>query len=268
MEEKKREEENVTTAARVLRFNDVDKHNARALSVRITHSLCALFLLITHTAFMDYQNPDSSPRCSRCRMPRHRRKNCNNPVQAIRTIKEENLGNRRKENKRNRRRKEGEKESKKKRRGKVAAVEERGEVFSSRKGKKREEENVAAMARPLRLGLVLFVSLILEELPGTISSIVVFLDVVALVERIRHLFDGCEEATATSSLLSLFLRWKTRDHTPCTNLILDFTQISPCGQHLVHHAGKTRFKSSGTALATSCKNLKIALLHFFVSFKP
>ncbi|KAI5648985.1 hypothetical protein M9H77_34990 [Catharanthus roseus] len=28
---------------------------------------------------MDYRNPDSSPRCGRCRMPRHNRKNCNNP---------------------------------------------------------------------------------------------------------------------------------------------------------------------------------------------
>ncbi|KAI5680566.1 hypothetical protein M9H77_01793 [Catharanthus roseus] len=28
---------------------------------------------------MDYRNPDSPPRCGRCRMPRHNRKNCNNP---------------------------------------------------------------------------------------------------------------------------------------------------------------------------------------------
>ncbi|KAI5683825.1 hypothetical protein M9H77_05053 [Catharanthus roseus] len=28
---------------------------------------------------MDYRNPDSPPRCSRCRMSRHNRKNCNNP---------------------------------------------------------------------------------------------------------------------------------------------------------------------------------------------
>ncbi|KAI5661503.1 hypothetical protein M9H77_20826 [Catharanthus roseus] len=28
---------------------------------------------------MDYRNPDSSPRCGRCRMPGHNRKNCNNP---------------------------------------------------------------------------------------------------------------------------------------------------------------------------------------------
>ncbi|KAI5674112.1 hypothetical protein M9H77_14476 [Catharanthus roseus] len=27
---------------------------------------------------MDYRNPDSLPRCGRCRMPRHNRKNCNN----------------------------------------------------------------------------------------------------------------------------------------------------------------------------------------------
>ncbi|KAI5665886.1 hypothetical protein M9H77_15739 [Catharanthus roseus] len=27
---------------------------------------------------MDYRNPDSPPRCGRCRMPRHYRKNCNN----------------------------------------------------------------------------------------------------------------------------------------------------------------------------------------------
>ncbi|KAI5649201.1 hypothetical protein M9H77_35206 [Catharanthus roseus] len=28
---------------------------------------------------MDYRNPDSLPRCGRCRMPGHNRKNCNNP---------------------------------------------------------------------------------------------------------------------------------------------------------------------------------------------
>ncbi|KAI5654756.1 hypothetical protein M9H77_31943 [Catharanthus roseus] len=28
---------------------------------------------------MDYRNPDSHPRCGRCRMPGHNRKNCNNP---------------------------------------------------------------------------------------------------------------------------------------------------------------------------------------------
>ncbi|KAI5662845.1 hypothetical protein M9H77_22168 [Catharanthus roseus] len=28
---------------------------------------------------MDYKNPNSLPRCGRCRMPRHNRKNCNNP---------------------------------------------------------------------------------------------------------------------------------------------------------------------------------------------
>ncbi|KAI5666488.1 hypothetical protein M9H77_16341 [Catharanthus roseus] len=28
---------------------------------------------------MDYRNPDSPPRCGRCRMPGHNRKNCNNP---------------------------------------------------------------------------------------------------------------------------------------------------------------------------------------------
>ncbi|KAI5665968.1 hypothetical protein M9H77_15821 [Catharanthus roseus] len=28
---------------------------------------------------MDYRNPDSPPRCSRCRMPGHNKKNCNNP---------------------------------------------------------------------------------------------------------------------------------------------------------------------------------------------
>ncbi|KAI5674430.1 hypothetical protein M9H77_14794 [Catharanthus roseus] len=27
---------------------------------------------------MDYRNPDSPPRCGRCRMPGHNRKNCNN----------------------------------------------------------------------------------------------------------------------------------------------------------------------------------------------
>ncbi|KAI5654488.1 hypothetical protein M9H77_31675 [Catharanthus roseus] len=28
---------------------------------------------------IDYRNPDSPPRCGRCRMPGHNRKNCNNP---------------------------------------------------------------------------------------------------------------------------------------------------------------------------------------------
>ncbi|KAI5671900.1 hypothetical protein M9H77_12264 [Catharanthus roseus] len=28
---------------------------------------------------MDYRNPDSPPRCVRCHMPGHNRKNCNNP---------------------------------------------------------------------------------------------------------------------------------------------------------------------------------------------
>ncbi|KAI5648256.1 hypothetical protein M9H77_34261 [Catharanthus roseus] len=28
---------------------------------------------------MDYRNPDSPPRCGRCHMPGHNRKNCNNP---------------------------------------------------------------------------------------------------------------------------------------------------------------------------------------------
>ncbi|KAI5673169.1 hypothetical protein M9H77_13533 [Catharanthus roseus] len=32
---------------------------------------------------MDYRNPDSLPRCSRCRMPGHNRKNCHNPGQAM-----------------------------------------------------------------------------------------------------------------------------------------------------------------------------------------
>ncbi|KAI5675695.1 hypothetical protein M9H77_06645 [Catharanthus roseus] len=31
---------------------------------------------------MDYRNPDSPPRCGRCRMPGHNRKNCNNPGQS------------------------------------------------------------------------------------------------------------------------------------------------------------------------------------------
>ncbi|KAI5672579.1 hypothetical protein M9H77_12943 [Catharanthus roseus] len=32
---------------------------------------------------MDYRNPDSPPRCGRCSMPGHNRKNYNNPVQAM-----------------------------------------------------------------------------------------------------------------------------------------------------------------------------------------
>ncbi|KAI5668693.1 hypothetical protein M9H77_18546 [Catharanthus roseus] len=32
---------------------------------------------------MDYKNPDSAPRCSRCRMQGYNRKNFNNPIQAI-----------------------------------------------------------------------------------------------------------------------------------------------------------------------------------------